>query len=201
MNSFSFIFFTETWLTVDRDISFNMPGFYSLDLYRNQYGGGLKLYIKNCFKAKVLNNFTVLNDLFEILTVELFLGNCKYLLILVYHPPSSSPTRNLEFVNLLTSYLKCVLDSNSPVIVAGEMNLNLLNPKNLNYIDIYINNLFELNMMPAITRRTKVNLDCLTTRFSVLDQIWVPEGIRHFRSFVLPMDLTDHFPVKGLKGH
>ena len=47
----------------DRDISFNMPGFYSLYLYRNQYGGGLKLYIKNCFKAEVLNNFTVLNDL------------------------------------------------------------------------------------------------------------------------------------------
>ena len=49
--------------------------------------------------------------------------------------------------------------------------------------------------MPAITRPTKVNLDCLTTRISVLDQIWVSEGIRHFRSFVLPMDLTDHFPV------
>ena len=93
--------------------------------------------------------------------------------MLVYHPPSSSPTRNLEFVNLLTSYLECVLDFNSPVIVAEDMNLNLLDPKNLNYIDIYINNLFELNMMPVITRPTKVNLDCLTTRFSVLDQIWV----------------------------
>ena len=119
VNLFPFIVFTETWLTVDRDISFNMPGFYSLDLYRNQYGGGLKLYIKNCFKAKVLNNFTVLNDLFEILTVELFFGNCKYFLMLVYHPPSSSPTRNLEFVNLLTSYLKCVLDFNSPVVLQG----------------------------------------------------------------------------------
>ena len=159
VNLFSFIVFTETWLTLDRDISFNIPGFYSLDLYCNQYGGGLKLYIKNRFKAKVLNDFTVLNDLFEILTVDLCLGNCKYFLMLVYHPPSSSPTRNLECVSLLTSYLKCVLDFNSPVIVAGDMNLNLLNPKNLNYIDIYINNLFELNMMPAITRLTKVNLD------------------------------------------
>ena len=106
VNSFSFIVFTETWLTVDRDISFNMPGFYSLDLYRNQYGGGLKLYIKDCFKAKVLNDFTVLNDLSEILTVELFLGNCKYFLMLVYHPPSSSPTRNLEFVNFINLLLE-----------------------------------------------------------------------------------------------
>ena len=94
----------------------------------------------------ISNNFFFIitqTDLFlrftEILTVELFLGNCKYFLMLVYHPPSSSPTRNLEFVNLLTSHLKCVLDFNSPVIVAGDINLNLLNPKNLNYIDIYIN--------------------------------------------------------------
>ena len=83
-------------------------------------------------------------------------------------------------MNLLTSYLKCVLDFNSPVIVAGDMNPNLLNPKNLNYIDIYINNLFDLNMMPAFTRPAKVNLDCLTTRFSVLDQNSFPKRQRNF---------------------
>ena len=192
---FSCIVFTETWLTEERDKSFTIPGFYSFDLYRNQYGGGLKLYIKNCFKARLLNNFTVLNDLSEILTIELSLCNCKFLLMVVYHPPSSSSTKNFEFVDLFTFYLKSLLELGIPLIVSGDMNLNLLNPSNLTYIDIYINNLLEQNMRPTITRPTRVNLNNQTIQFSLLDQIWVSQEFGHIRSFVFPVNITDHFPV------
>ena len=60
---FSCIILTETWLTSGRDNIFDISGYHCHDLYRNQYGGGIKLYVKNCVKSKVLNNFTMLNNL------------------------------------------------------------------------------------------------------------------------------------------
>ena len=71
INKFSCIIFTETWLSEDRDKVFSIPGFYCCNLYRNQYGGGIKLYLKNDIKSKILDNFTVLNNVCVILTVEL----------------------------------------------------------------------------------------------------------------------------------
>ena len=35
LNLFSIIAFTEAWLTADRDKAFSLPGFYSVNLYRN----------------------------------------------------------------------------------------------------------------------------------------------------------------------
>ena len=49
---FSSIAFTETWLTADRDKAFSLPGFYSVNIYRNQYGGGLRLNIKGVDREK-----------------------------------------------------------------------------------------------------------------------------------------------------
>ena len=74
---FSCIILTETWLTVDRDKTFDIPGYYCCNLYRNQYGGGIKVYLKNCIQSRILSDFTVINNLFEMLTVELIFCGCK----------------------------------------------------------------------------------------------------------------------------
>ena len=195
LNLFSIIAFTETWLTVDRDVAFSIPGFYSLNLYRNQYGGGLRLYIKDCFRTKILEEFTFLNDFYEILTVELDLGSCKYVLILLYHPPSSSSQNNTEFVNLFTFTLRSVLDLRLPVIIMGDLNLNLLSPDNHNYVNIFINNMLELNIYPAITRPTRISQINQRLHYSLLDQIWTTGGVSLVRSFILPTSITDHYPV------
>ena len=75
------------------------------------------------------------------------------------------------------------------------MNLNLLNPTNHGYINVFINNMFECNMKPLITKPTKGNLDNPITRFSVLDQIWVSNDLTNTQSFIIPNEITDHFPI------
>ena len=60
---------------------------------------------------------------------------------------------------------------------------------------MFINNLFECNLRPLITKPTKVNMNNPITRFSVLDQIWITEGFSGVESFILPLGITDHFPV------
>ena len=83
---FTCIILTETWLSKDRDTIFNIDGFYSVDLYRNNYGGGIKIFVKNNVQSKVLGNFNVLNDVIEMLTIELLYGNHRFLVTTVYYP-------------------------------------------------------------------------------------------------------------------
>lgn len=192
---FTCIILTETWLTQDRDNIFNIHGFYCADLYRNNYGGGIKIYVKDHVQSKILDRFTVLNNLFEMLTIELLYHNHRYLLTSIYHPPTSFPAKNIEFVELFTLYLKQLIDLKIPLIVAGDVNINLLNPNNSVYVDMYVRNLFEQGMKPLITLPTKVNIENIITRFSIIDHIWISEGLNSDFSLVIPIDITDHFPV------
>ena len=115
--------------------------------------------------------------------------------MLVYHPPTSCPMKNIEFVEFFTLQLNNLLDLKVPLIISGDMNMNLLNPSNQYYINMYINNLFESNMRPLITKPTKVNLDNPITRFSVLDQVWVSKELTSTQSFIIPIGISDHFPI------
>ena len=102
------------------------------------------------------------------LTVELLLDSHKVILTSIYHPPSSSHANNIDFVDFFTLQLRQLLEFKIPLVLAGDLNLNLLNPNNFIYTDIYIyiNNLFELGLKPLVTIPTKVNLDNPITRFS-----------------------------------
>ena len=125
---FTCIILTETWLTHERDNVFDIQGFHCVNLYRNNVGGGIKIYLKNSVQWEVLNRYTFVSNLMEMLTIELIFGNYKCLLTTVYHPPTSFPVKNLEFVDLFTSYVKELSNLNLPLIIAGDMNVNLLNP-------------------------------------------------------------------------
>ena len=93
--SFTCMIFTETWLTPESDKIFSIPGFYRFDIYRNQYGGGIKMHLKECIQSKILENFTVITDLLEFLTVELFYGGLKLILMSMYHPSIACPQKKL----------------------------------------------------------------------------------------------------------
>ena len=193
---FTCIVFTETWLSCESDNVYSIPGFHYYDLYRNQYGGGIKIYVRNGIHTRVLSDFTLLSDLFEMLTIELCLDCKKYVLSAVYHPPTSSHENNYDFVYSYTSYLRELIDRHSDsVVTCGDFNLNLLNPNNFGYIDCFINNMFEIGLTPHINIPTKVNLENAITRFSILDQIWSSHSLSVKRAFVTPVDITDHFPV------
>ena len=97
------------------------------------------------------------------------------------------------FVEYLLSLLSQLKTKHLPLIVGGDLNLNLLNPYNLAYIHLFINGMFELNLIPAINIPTKVNVENLVTRYSIIDQFWVSSTIDIANACVIPTDLTDHF--------
>ena len=198
LSYFSCILLTETWLTPDVDNAFNIPGFYCFNLYRNRFGGGMKMYLKNGIQARLLDDFTFINDLFESLTVEVMLGRNKALLSTLYHPPISSIGSNNAFIESLSNHLRLLVNMKLPLILAGDFNINLLNPNNFIYVNTFVNSMLEFGLTPLITLPTKVNLENLITRFAILDHIWVSEYIINQRSLVFPINITDHFPVGAL---
>ena len=192
---FSFILLTETWLDPDFTDNFDLPGFYKFDLCRNNYGGGVRLFIRDGIQASLLSDFTFINDFIEILTLECSITGVKYVISLVYHPPSSCHVTNNMFVDSLLTLLRQLQTKGLPIIVGGDMNLNLLNPYNFGYINSFINGMFELGLVPAINIPTKVNADNVVTKYSIIDQFWVTSTLNIPNACVIPLDLTDHFPA------
>ena len=195
LSKFTFIALTETWLSLESDNVYCIPGFQQFNLYRDRHGGGIKLYVKDGIQVEVLRDFTVLNHFFEMLTVELTLGCIKYILCTVYHPPTSSHENNIVFADSFKSYIRRLLGVQSHLIVGGDFNINLLNPNNHGYVDYFINSMFEVGLFSYIAIPTKVNLENPITRFSILDQIWSSSLVNIRQAFVVPVDITDPFPV------
>ena len=52
------IILVETWLNSDCDDLFTINGYESFNIYRNNYGGGVRLYVKNTFNSVVLSPYT-----------------------------------------------------------------------------------------------------------------------------------------------
>ena len=50
-------------------------------------------------------------------------------------------------------------------------------------------------MLPAVTRPTSITRVNQIVRYSLLDQIWMSTGTDQTMSFVVLVNITDHFPV------
>ena len=85
--NFSCIALVETWLTKDFDNIFTICGFQSCNIYRTNFGGGVRLYYRRNLNLKLLPAFVSVNDVCEVLTVELSCTDKKFVLCVFYHPP------------------------------------------------------------------------------------------------------------------
>ena len=83
---FTIIVLLETWLTEGISRLFPIYGFKHFDLFRANDGGGIRVYVKNFINTKVLPTYTMVSDLYELLTLEMIVSGNKVLLCGFYHP-------------------------------------------------------------------------------------------------------------------
>lgn len=148
--SFSLLVLCETWLTEESDYGFNIPGYKQLNIYRNNFGGGIKIYYKDIFEVEVVEDLTFLNNILEIITFYISGRNFKYLISAIYRPPS---TNENDFNNFL---LENILHLNFKTIIIGDINLNLFNPRKLNFIDNFVNILYSFSFFQLL--RDQLNI-------------------------------------------
>ena len=126
-NSFDIFTISETWLdssTGDADIQ--VPGYilYRQDRSIQKAGGGLCIYIKDCYKASMVAS-SISNHNFQQLWLKVQLKTCKsFLLGTVYRPPNTP----ISFLENLTETLMdlSLLSPGLDVILLGDLNCNLV---------------------------------------------------------------------------
>ena len=99
LHNYSCIILIETWLSNECENVFCINGYRFFDLYRNNYGGGIRIYTKELLNANVLQEFSLIDDVIEMITLEISTSGNKFLLCCVYHPPTPDHGRNYEFID------------------------------------------------------------------------------------------------------
>ena len=190
---FTIIVLYETWLTESNDFGFEIPGYSDINSYRNNFGGGIKFFYDNSYSVEILNELSLVNNVFESLVFILSGNGIKYFIISLYRPPSSN---SYTFIEMLTINILDKINPKEKIIIIGDININLFNPYKLLFVDEFVNSLLNYSFFPVITLPSKHNTENVITRFSLIDQIWVNffEGIDHY-SGVVNVSLTDHFPI------
>ena len=187
---FTVIVLTETWLNESIDCLFEIEGYISHAVYRNSHGGGIKVFIRDGLTVNLKNNMTFISDLFECLTLEVFLSKKKYLITSIYRPPHKSIS---QFNDCFQESILSEFSSNCRIIICGDFNINLFNPLSLNSIGNFVSLMLSFNYLSTIVCPTKFNPNNLVTKFSLIDHIWVNFNDVNLQSGVITDDITDHY--------
>ena len=119
---FSFIIITETWLKKENDIGFEIPGYKSQAIYRdNTIGGGVKIYYQDHIKVTLLENYMGDLSSFEGIFLRATVPGYGIInVISVYRPPSRS-------INDFFLKLNDILESchGSPTLLACYLNIDV----------------------------------------------------------------------------
>ena len=190
---FSVIVLVETWLSSSADCGFDIDGYKHVGVYRNNLGGGMKIYYDEVYNAEVISELTFINNCMEVLTIYLIGLNFKYVVCSVYRSPSADPhSFNEQFFNNVMN--KFPVDAK--VLITGDFNLNLFNPLKNTFIDVFTASMLSCGFFPVVTLPAKINDGNSITPYSLIDQMWVnfKDGSEH-ESGVALFPLTDHFPI------
>ena len=189
---FTVVVLTEIWLSSRIDYCFDLPGYNAFNLYRDNRGGGIKIFVEDSVAAKLDVQNSFICDLFEILTLSITLPNLNLIICGIYKPPHTSI---LDFTTSLYDNVIKKFSSKCKYILCGDFNINILNPLKLNSIDIFMQTLNSVNFLPVITRPTKHNSGNTITEYSLIDHFWCNFLPNLLKSAVVLTRITDHFSI------
>lgn len=180
--NFDVLAFCETWFSGDSDIV-QFDGYNCEALCRkDRRGGGVALYVKNKFSYNVMPEYSVINPHFE----SLFITANVFTLGVIYRPPSGSLE---EFHNFFEPMLEYFSSFKSPVIILGDLNINILNQTDSvrDFLDILSLNGFS-NLIDVPTRITATSESLIDLCLTNLDKSDVNAG-------VLTTAISDHMSL------
>ena len=156
---FDIIAVSETWLTSNSNPSlFNLPGYEFCHVDRkNKRGGGVAIYVNNNLNFEVRDNMcTVIDDVLECISVELFLPNKNVIISCLYRQPGS-PIISLN--NFLETTFKNI---KSNLYICGDFNVNLLNYDNSSITRTFLDNMIGLGLFPLIDKPSRITRQSLS---------------------------------------
>ena len=192
---FDLLCLSETWLRSNKHL-LDYVKLSSFDLlYNNREsikGGGVACYVKSHIKYKRRKDIEQKFPNLEHLWVEIpgRNKNCKILIGVIYRSNLILPLNQwMEDFENLNTYIKCIW--NHPVVILGDMNINLLDTANRDTI-LYMDTLTQHNLHQVITKPTRVTPNSST----LIDHILITDPKLVTHSDVLPCgSISDHDAV------
>jgi len=178
------IILTETWFS---DGCVGDIGLYQgFHVYRNgRRGGGVSIFVRTKFKCNICTHGSFVNENIEICMTDVVVDSSRIKVIGIYRAPDISiPLFNEELSHILGG-----LDSQCPTFLAGDFNIDLINPSAPE--SEVICNLHSSSFAPLITQPTHIS----GNSSKCIDHIWFNNPSQLICSGVLDAQITDHSPV------
>ena len=166
-NKFDILTISESWLDNSvTNLELQIPGY---DLYRvdrqDKKGGGVFVYILQSYETEVLWDISGLSDAgFHQPWIKVQVHNIRSFVICTAYRPPDVPVRCFD-TDLTPSLIAASLH-NKPIHILGDLNCNLLNPKNpdsralLDFCHLY--NLSQMVTTPTrVTASTETLIDVI----------------------------------------
>ena len=179
---------TETWYTNDSIIEINgFVGFHTLRGNQRR-SGGVSIYIDKRINPKFLPNFSFSNLSIEICSVKFKIGSEMWYLFGVYRPHSGT---NDELIEHLNEILNSAELGRSKILIAGDMNLNLLGDSR--ETENFVNFLHSHHFISKISKPTRFS-PRENIFPSLLDHLWT-NSLTDYPCGILSFDILDHCPI------
>ena len=202
---------TETWLNDDNKTYWFIEGYKSFHTVREpKKHGGVSLLVRDGLTCEKIEEFSYLNSLIEICSINLNINNTFYTIAAIYRPGNKTE-KVKEFRREIVPILKSPHFKKSNSILLGDFNIDLLIHSEHQDTNEYLNLLQTFSYTPLITRATRFPQGQQLGNPSLLDHIFINftppslAGILHyeitdhlpvFLNFNLPLPVTNTFPIK-----
>ena len=179
---------SETWMT-SHTPGFTIPGYKLYHSDRSgKRGGGIGVLVKQSLTSRELLEIPRELNGIEICSVKIKTDKGPLGILSLYRPPNTNPTNFAKnFETLVKKAKKCC----NEVMIGLDHNLDFLKATKHNPTNEFIEKILDLNLLPGITRPTRITKSSAT----LIDNIIVDhKHCEYLDSYVVFDDISDHLP-------
>ena len=179
---------SETWMSPHTP-SFSIPGYKIYSSNRvGKRGGGVSILVKQTITCRESDVTPKEINGVEICCVEIKTGKGPISVLSLYRPPNTNPS---QFVKTFETIVKKVRKNSRELIIGLDHNLDFLKSTIHNPTNDFIEKILDLNLLPSITRPTRITKSSAT----LIDNILVDhKHCEYLDSYVIIDDISDHLP-------
>lgn len=178
--------FCETRLNDTICNLYSINGYEKYFTNRNTHGGGVAIYVKKHFQARIINETSMILPHIESLVLEITAPQ-KYIVTMIYRPPNSDID---NFLISLHNILNNLLKFKMPTYIMGDFNINLLSYNDNNAQNL-VNMFHSYSFFSTINKPTRVT----KTSASIIDHLWTNNFENYETSGIVYVSISDHFPI------
>ena len=174
----------ETWLdeTV-LNAELNIDGYSMIRMDRNRHGGGVMFYVSDSLQYK---QFDIDTQNVESIWINVTIDKKMHIIGNIYRPPRSDS----NYYEAMLDIIEQATRSSDNVILIGDLNYDYRKDDSLATNPIhFIESMFEMKQL--VDSPTRVTTETST----LLDVILSSVPDHHISTRVLPISMSDHFPV------